>query len=133
AKTIYVAATTGGKIHVYSRDGATNDLQFVHDIKLGTGVDNIELDTAGNIWVAAHPKLLTFVKHAKDPQKLSPSQILKITPSGENHYQIDEIFLDDGKRISGSSVGAVFEQKLLIGSVFEDHFLMCDLTNLTKN
>ncbi|MFQ5770861.1 MAG: strictosidine synthase family protein, partial [bacterium] len=81
AKTIYVAATTGGKIHVYSRDGATNDLQFVHDIKLGTGVDNIELDTAGNIWVAAHPKLLTFVKHAKDPQKLSPSQILKITPS----------------------------------------------------
>ncbi|MFQ6115050.1 MAG: SMP-30/gluconolactonase/LRE family protein [bacterium] len=128
-RTVYVAATTSGKINVYDRDVSTGALEFKNHIELGTGVDNIELDAAGNLWVGAHPKLLTFVKHSKDPEKLSPSQILRITHQADDNYKMEEIYMDEGEAISGSSVGAVFEQKLLIGSVFDDHFLVCEVTN----
>jgi arylesterase/paraoxonase len=127
--TVYVASTTAGKVNVYDRDVSSGELELRNDIELGTGVDNIELDTAGNLWVAAHPKLLTFVKYTKDPKKLSPSQILKITPKADNNYKVEEIYLNEGEEISGSSVAAVFGQKLLIGSVFDAHFLVCEMRN----
>jgi arylesterase/paraoxonase len=126
-KIIYVAACVGLKINVYDRDMASGALQFKKEIPLGTGVDNIELDADGNLWVAAHPQLLTFTRHAKDASKLSPSEILKISfmPSGD--YKVDQIYLNNGEEISGSSVGAVFGRKLLVGSVFESHFLLCEM------
>ncbi len=125
-ETLYVAACTGLKIHVYDRDIASGALKLKKEIPLGTGVDNIELDAEGNLWAAAHPQLLTFTKHAKDPAKHSPSEILKISFGENGDYQIEQIYLNAGEEISASSVGAVFEQKLLIGSVFEKHFLVCE-------
>jgi len=126
-KTVYVAACVGRKINVYDRDVASGTLNFKNEIPLGTGVDNIELDAGGNLWAAAHPQLLTFTKHAKDPAKHSPSEILKISFGANGDYKIEQIYLNAGEAISGSSAGAVFERKLLIGSVFEKHFLACEM------
>jgi arylesterase/paraoxonase len=126
-QTIYVAACVGLKINVYARDIASGALTLKNEIPLGTGVDNIELDTAGNLWVAAHPQLLTFTRHAKDAGKHSPSEVLKISFDANGDYKIDQIYLNGGEEISGSSVGAVFENKLLIGSVFENHFLVGEM------
>ncbi len=126
-RTIYVAACVGLKIDVYARDLALGNLTLKKEIPLGTGVDNIELDADGNLWVAAHPQLLTFTKHAKDSTKHSPSEILKINLSENGDYKVDQIYLNDGKEISGSSVGAAFGDKLLIGTVFEKHFLFCEI------
>jgi arylesterase/paraoxonase len=125
-KTVYVAACTGLKIHVYDRDAASGALKLKKEIPLGTGVDNIELDAEGNLWAAAHPQLLTFTRHAKDASKLSPSEILKISFISNGDYKIEQIYLNNGEEISGSSVGAVFGKTLLIGSVFEKHFLVCE-------
>ncbi len=129
-KTIYVAACTGLKIHLYDRDAVSGTLRLRNEIPLGTGVDNIELDAEGNLWAAAHPQLLTFTRHAKDASKLSPSEILKISFISNGDYKIEQIYLNSGEEISGSSVGAVFGQKLLIGSVFEKHFLVCELNKI---
>lgn len=126
-KTIYVAACVGLTIKLYDRDLASGALAFKKDVPLGTGVDNIEIDAAGNLWVAAHPQLLTFTRHAKDPAKLSPSEILKVSFLPNGDHQVEQIYLNAGEKISGSSVGAVFEQKLLVGSVFEKHFLACEM------
>lgn len=126
-KTIYVAACVGLKINVYDRDLATGALALKYEIPLGTGVDNIELDAAGNLWAAAHPQLLTFTKHAKDAAKHSPSEILKITLMENGAARTEQIYLNDGTEISGSSVGAVLGKTLLIGSVFEKHFLVCKM------
>jgi arylesterase/paraoxonase len=125
--TLYVASTTGLRIRVFSRKKDSGELTFLYDIKLKTGVDNIEVDRFGQLWVAAHPKLLSFTKHAADPSQLSPSQILKITFQDTGEIQIEEIFLDAGDTISGSSVAAVFGEFMLIGPVFVDHFLHCRL------
>jgi arylesterase/paraoxonase len=126
-RTIYVAACVGLKINVYDRDIASGALTFKNEIPLGTGVDNIELDAEGNLWVAAHPQLLTFTRHAKDAAKKSPSEILKIGLSANGDYKIDQIYLNSGDEISASSVGAVFENRLLIGAVFENFFLVGEM------
>jgi arylesterase/paraoxonase len=128
-QTVYVAATVGQKIYVYDRDRNTGDLALRSTIKAGTGVDNIEIDQRGDLWVGSHPKLLTFVKHSKDPGVLSPSQVIKVEPKASGQYELKEIYLSNGQPLSGSSVAAVFEDTLLIGSVFDEHFLLCHLQN----
>jgi len=126
-KTVYVAATVGQEICVYDRDKDSGDLTLRHTIDLGTGPDNIEVDESGNLWIGCHPKLLTFVKYSKDPQELSPSQVLKVTVQEPNSYTSDEIYLNKGEPLSGSSVAAVFGDTMLIGSVFDPRILLCKL------
>ncbi|MFC1884088.1 strictosidine synthase family protein [Thermodesulfobacteriota bacterium] len=124
-KTIYVAATISSGVFVYDRDIKSGALKFRNFINAETGVDNIEIDKEGNLWIGAHPKLLTFVDYAKDPEEKSPSQVIKITPGDKGSFSLKEIYLNDGTPMSGSSVAAVYKDKLLIGSVFDDRFLLC--------
>ena len=126
-KTVYVAATVGQEVCVYDRDKGTGDLKLRHTLELGTGPDNIEVDERGNLWIGCHPKLLTFVKYSKDPEELSPSQVLKVTARKPGSYTVEEIYLNSGEPLSGSSVAAVFGDTLLIGSVFDPRLLLCKL------
>jgi len=77
--TLYVASTTGREVRFYDRDPASETLAFRQAIPLGSGADNIELDERGNLWIGSHPKLLRIEAHGKDPQTLSPSQVLRVT------------------------------------------------------
>jgi arylesterase/paraoxonase len=128
---VYVAATTGRAILRYDRDPSTGELALAERIDVGTGVDNIDVDRHGNLWVAAHPQLLRFVAHAGDAAERSPSQVLwlealprqgGVGPAGERFL---ETYLGDGGELSGSSVAVAVGSRLLIGSVFEQHFLLC--------
>lgn len=124
---IYVASTTGRKVMVYTRDIPSGALSLEEEIKVETGVDNIELDNQGALWIGCHPQLLKFVAHATDPAKFSPSQVIKITQD-KTGYVVEEIFLNDGTTYSGSSVAAIYNNTLLIGSVFEKSIILCTLS-----
>lgn len=126
-QTVYVAATVGQKIYVYDRDRSNGDLSLRNTIEAGTGVDNIEIDQKGDLWIGCHPKLLTFVKYSKAPGVLSPSQVIQVEKRTSGSYEVKEIYLNNGQLMSGSSVAAVFKDTLLIGSVFDERFLMCSL------
>jgi len=77
--------------------------------------------------------MLDFLAHAKDKTKISPSQILKITIKGKSNDEVEEIYLNDGKEISASSVAAPFKGGFLAGQVFDDHILICtDKDTLAK-
>jgi arylesterase / paraoxonase len=123
-KTVYVASPVGRKIIRYTRNEVQGNLIKMDEIWAGTGVDNIELDEKGNLWVGCHPQMLAFVAHSKNAKRKSPSQVIKISADGK---QVDEVFLNNGQDFSGSTVGAVWKQNLLIGSVFEPMFLECTL------
>ena len=123
-KKLYVAATTDLKILVYDRDLASGGLTKSSEIDTNTGVDNIELDADGNLWVGCHPQLLKFLSHSKDETLISPSEIIKLTDSGEGKFQQQTIYINDGSEISASSVGAVYKRTLLIGPVFQRHFVL---------
>jgi arylesterase/paraoxonase len=122
-KKLFVAATTGKKIVIFDRDISSGKLTENTEIAIN-GADNIEIDESGDLWVGCHPKLLAFLAHSKDHAKLSPSEIVKI--SLESGQPVTEsVYLNDGTPLSGSSVGAVWRNKLLIGSVFGDKVLLC--------
>lgn len=126
---VFVAACTGRKVLIYDRNPGTGALTLHETIKVKTGVDNIELDTDGSLWIGAHPQLLKFVSHAKDSSKYSPSQLIKLSKGESGKYQIEEIFLNDGSSYSGSTVAAVYKNKILVGSVFEKSMLICITNN----
>jgi len=124
-KILYLSAVTEGALHIYNRDIVSGKLIHREKLELGTGVDNIEIDATGGLWIGAHPQLLKFMQHAQDPAKLSPSQILHLKPKAGGGYAAKEVYLNLGQEISASSVGAVYKNRLLIGAVFDPKFLDC--------
>jgi arylesterase / paraoxonase len=122
-KSLYVASTLDRAVRFYDRDPASEALHFRREIPLGSGADNIEIDEHANLWIGAHPKLLRIEKHGADPATLSPSQVLRVTPDGH----VDEIYLDDGSQLSTSTVAAVRGKRMLVGNVFDDGFLDCEM------
>ena len=122
-KSIFVASASGQKIKVYERNPQAETLTESDEIAIN-GPDNIDVDEAGNLWVGCHPKLLKFLAHSKDHSKISPSEIIKITYHGKGTAQLESIYLNDGSEISASTVGVKYQDKLLIGSVFEKHILL---------
>jgi arylesterase/paraoxonase len=120
---VYVAATTGRKLLTYRRDASSGTLTLLDQTDLKTGVDNIELDERGDLWIGCHPQLLKFVAHAKDEKNRSPSQVLYLRHGREGGYDVREVFLNDGKEYSGSTVAGVHRDRLLVGSVFEPSIL----------
>jgi len=123
-KYIYASETTGRKFLTLEQapDGILSE---VHTINLKSGLDNIDVDTDGNIWIGSHPKMLDFVGHASDSTKHSPSQVFRLSPGASSHtdYEIKEVFLDDGDMISGSSVAVHHNEIVYVGVVF-DHKMM---------
>lgn len=125
-KRIYVAATSGKKIKVFDRNMATGTLTLLDEIAVH-GADNIEMDEQDNLWLGCHVNLLAFLEHAKEQSKLSPSEIIKITYVSKGNYRSESVYQNDGRPISGSSVGAVYKNKLLIGSVFENKVILGEM------
>lgn len=123
--TLYAAGTTRGRIHLFHVDPDSGELTRDRVLETGTGVDNIDVDRNGMLWVAAHPKLLTFVAHSKDPAVRSPSEVLWVDPTGQYEPAVRSVYLELGDALSGSSVAAAWGSRLLIGSVFE-HALDCE-------
>ena len=121
-RTLYVASTITGSIRVFDLDGSKGTISAKSRIEIGSGVDNIDVDTEGRLWVAGHPKLLTFVRHVSDPAVLAPSQVFRIDPQ---RGSVEEVYLDLGSAISGSSVAAFYKGRMLIGTVFDPKFLDC--------
>ncbi|WP_378177930.1 strictosidine synthase family protein [Aquimarina sp. SS2-1] len=120
---LFVASPRGFLVKVYTRN-KDGSLEFIEDISCNTGVDNIEIDTKGNLWIGAHPNLLRFGAYAKRKKDTSPSEIIKITYRGKKDYHIETIYTNDGSTMSGSTVAAPFEDFIITGNVMDDHFLI---------
>jgi len=123
-RTVYIAAVTWRSVLVYDRDPATDVLTPRGSIAIGSGGDNIEVDDQGQLWIGAHPKLLAVPKHAADPANLAPAQVLRVSADGKT---VDEVYLNDGQPIGAASVGARFANRLLIGQIFGNGFLDCEM------
>jgi len=126
-RKLYVVGTTQMTLKIFNRDLKSGALIPIENVRFDTGLDNIEIDASGALWIAAHPQLLKFVAHSKDAANLSPSQVLRVTLQPHEEPRIDEIYLTNGEALSGASVGAVYQNRMLIGSVFEPRFLDCRL------
>lgn len=125
---LFVASPRKFLVKVYSRN-SDGSLDFIEDIPCGTGVDNIELDTEGNLWIGAHPNLLKFTAYAKGKEEISPSEIIKIEYRGKNDYSVEKIYVNDGTEMSASTVATPFGNLILTGNVMDDKFLILKRNN----
>jgi len=101
-------------------------LTFIEDIACGTGVDNIEFDNKGNLWIGAHPSLLRFDAYAKGNKATAPSEVIKINYRDTGDYNIEQIYVEDGKEMSGASVATAFGNLVFTGNVMDDKFLILE-------
>lgn len=129
-RILYVAETLSGNIRRYLTKRGSGDLTALTPFQVQVGIDNVEVTEDGVLWVAAHPKLLTFLQYSRDPARQSPSQVFRIRFNAPGDYEIEEIYLGNGEYLSGSSVAGRWHDFFLIGSVFDRRFLLCKLGGL---
>lgn len=126
-KTIYVAESGARRLSAYARDEKTGALVLANDQFFGTGLDNIEINPDGALWIAAHPRMIDFLRHAGDPSVLSPSQIIRVEPQAGGAART--LYTDDGGEFSAASVAVEWHKKIIAGAVFDAKLLICDWTN----
>ena len=126
-RTLYLAETLGQRLRIFDRDPDSGRLDLRRILDLGTGPDNIDVATGGQLYIGAHPRLLSYAAYARDPKRLSPAQVLRVSPLPTGDYGVEEIYLKNGRDLSGSSVAVFYQGRLLIGSVCDDRFLVCRL------
>ncbi|KAA3624000.1 MAG: hypothetical protein DWQ02_23745 [Bacteroidetes bacterium] len=122
---VYVASPRKFLVKVFSKQ-ADGSLSFIENIPCGTGVDNIELDMDGNLWIGAHPNLLRFGSYAKGKKATSPSEIIKINYQNTGEYSVEKVYVEEGTEMSASSVATNFGNLIFAGSVMDDEFLILE-------
>lgn len=126
-KFVYVTEFLKRRINFYERNVDTGALKLKGRLKVNTNPDNIEVARDGGIWVAGHPRVFEFLKHVKDPAVPAPSHVLRVNArTGENK----EFFVDTKGALNASSVGAVWDETLIVGSVFDDHVMVCPMVKI---
>jgi len=120
---LYVSETAVDTVRIYDRDTETGALILFKTVKLDAAPDNITVDRAGNLWVAALPKPLSLPRLKKNPKALAPSEIIRISADGEPVI----VYRDDGAEISASTVATRIGDMLLIGTLYDKKFLICEL------
>lgn len=132
---LYASDTLARTVRVYARDPATGALTQTDAARLGTGVDNLDIEPDGRVWIAAHPKLMTFaIGHARNAALPSPSQvvILEPDPSGKGG-KADQVYLTNDGSYSGASVAVRDGDRMVLGSVFEPGVRVCTLPSVWKH
>ena len=129
---VFVASVRKFLVKVYKKN-IDNSLTFIEDINCNTGVDNIEFDSENNLWIGAHPSLLHFNFYANGNKKISPSEIIKIKYFDKENYEIEQIYMESGNNMSGSTVAATFGNLILMGNVMDNKFLILKRKNDLAN
>lgn len=123
-ENLYVAETTAGRVTRYNQVRDRLVWKKDESLDVNMGVDNFEWDGSGHLLNTGHPKLFDFQAHMKNADAISASQVIRINVESDP-MSYETIYLNDGEVLSGASGAAKLNDTLLVGSVFEAHFLRC--------
>lgn len=119
---VYAASFIAQRIDVFERDRATNALTKIDTFRAPFGLDNIELDENGDLWVAGNTEVFSFLDHQGDPNARAPSYAVRFdAESGD----VTPVFFSDGEAIDSASVITPVGDQMIIGAVFDSHVLIC--------
>ena len=126
---LYVAETAGAALKIYDRDKKNGVLRLDKTVSLDFAPDNINVDSAGALWIGGMQKPLAFLAHSRDPDNKAPSAIVRFMDQPGADAPPDIIFSDRGKRISAASAAAHLDNKLIVGAVLDERYLLCDMAS----
>jgi len=121
---LYVAEAVAQALRIYARDAASGDLTLERTVKLDTAPDNLNVDADGVVWIAAHPRLLRFIAHARDARERAPTQVLKFDPRKPEAGAVP-VYTDDGTQLSAGTVAARWRDEFLVGALLDKKVLIC--------
>ncbi|MCZ6517782.1 MAG: beta-propeller fold lactonase family protein [Gammaproteobacteria bacterium] len=121
---VYVSETDAKAIRVFGRDPADGKLTAIRRIELESAPDNIDIADDGSLVVGTHSNTMALVLHFMAGSD-SPSQVLQISTDAAGNDTIEEIYLNRGEEISAGSVGATYNDLLIIGSITARKILLC--------
>lgn len=119
---VFVTATLSNQVVVYPRnpDGTLGEAKELAELK---GGDN--LTRSGRfLFTTAHYDDFAFLAHAKNPEKKSPSVVMRIDPELGD---LKPIYADSGETISAASTAWIYNGKLYISQVFDPFIVVCDV------
>lgn len=120
---LFVAEALAKALRVYRRQ-SDGTLVLERTVPLDAAPDNLDVDADGNVWIAAHPRLLRFLAHRHQPEERTPTLVLRFDPRQPDAGAV-RIFADDGSRISGGTVAAHWRDLFLIGALLDKKVLVC--------
>ena len=65
--------------------------------------------------------------YGDDPEKVAPAQVLRVRETSAGGYQVDEVYANSGDEIAAGTVAAVRGRRLLIGQLFDEGILDCEM------
>ncbi len=119
---LYPGEALGQQLRIYRRDPATGNLTLEETVPLDTAPDNLNIDSDGVLWIAAHPKLLKLYSHLRHPEKRAPTQVLRFDP---RDARLAQVYGNDGTQISAASVAARWRDEFLLGAPLDNKVLIC--------
>ena len=125
-ESLYIAETTAGRVTRFKQVRDRLVWKKDESIDLNMGVDNFAWDSEGNLLNAGHPRIFDFQAHMKNSEALSASQVVSINVESEP-MSAETLYMNKGEALSGASVAVKFNETMLLGSVFEKHFLKCSI------
>ncbi|XP_053182606.1 serum paraoxonase/arylesterase 2-like [Scomber japonicus] len=121
---IYVSDIIDHEIDVFERQEG-EQLVYLKSVAVGSLCDNIEVDhRSGDVWLGCHPNGMKLSKF--DPEDPPGSEVIRIKNINSQQPVVSQVYADNGHVIMASSVAAIYEKKLLIGTVFQKA-LLCNL------
>lgn len=127
-KTIYVSETSAQRVRVLSRNPADGSLTETARISVPMSPDNIEVAPDASLSIAGHANTLKLIQHFIKGAPAPSSVIRVIADNGELPPAVDQVYHNGGEQISASSVGAVYGDLLLIGSITSPQLLVCEFS-----
>ena len=124
---IYAAETSGGAIQLFDRDPANGSLSLDRSIELKTSPETIDIDQNGALWVASMPQPFRYAGHFEDATKRVPSRVHQISFLSADEERVEQVFSDQGASISASATASKLGNKLVIGAMLENKYLLCTL------
>jgi len=124
---LYVTESYPRTLLTFERNTFTGQLKQVNALAIASNLDNADVAADGSIWVGSHPKAFAMAAFREDPSKPAPSEIFRASVTDGIPQSAALVYANMGQEIGGSSVGAVADGRLLIGSPFDDKILNCTL------
>ena len=122
---LYVAESAARRIRIFERDRAMGYLTPAEEtIGLGSFPHTLSWKDDDTLLAGAVPKPLAFAGHASGRMERAPSRLMEIDLNQPARPR--QTFVDDGSALSGLTVGAPFNGKLLLGSFAENKFRLCN-------
>jgi hypothetical protein len=116
---VYAAATRENAVYRFKVEPDGKLTQQTRIAKV-VGPDNLRWD-GDDLLVACHMRSFKFLKHAKHPEKHSPTVVYRIQLDQRNAIPV---YADkSGKTISAGATGLIYQGRLFIGQVFGNYIV----------